>query len=139
MFGIKKLLRQILERLQVLEESAASHDGKSAQSAEQLALRVSELSSAANRHDMAIEDLLDSWEELQEKQKEETRALSEEYTGGFFYKRYPEEKTLPRGVLAYSDTKPFVRETIKPGRNDPCPCGSGLKFKRCCLGKGIYD
>ena len=19
------------------------------------------------------------------------------------------------------------------GRNDPCPCGSGLKFKRCCL------
>lgn len=27
----------------------------------------------------------------------------------------------------------------KPGRNDPCPCGSGKKFKRCCLGKGIYD
>lgn len=23
----------------------------------------------------------------------------------------------------------------KPGRNDPCPCGSGLKFKRCCLTK----
>ena len=22
-----------------------------------------------------------------------------------------------------------------PGRNSPCPCGSGLKFKRCCLGK----
>jgi uncharacterized protein len=21
----------------------------------------------------------------------------------------------------------------EPGRNDPCPCGSGLKFKRCCL------
>ncbi len=21
------------------------------------------------------------------------------------------------------------------GRNDPCPCGSGLKYKRCCLGK----
>jgi len=20
----------------------------------------------------------------------------------------------------------------KPGRNDPCPCGSGRKFKRCC-------
>jgi SEC-C motif-containing protein len=20
----------------------------------------------------------------------------------------------------------------KPGRNDPCPCGSGKKFKRCC-------
>ncbi|MBW2153001.1 MAG: methionyl aminopeptidase [Deltaproteobacteria bacterium] len=23
----------------------------------------------------------------------------------------------------------------KVGRNDPCPCGSGLKYKRCCLGK----
>ena len=21
------------------------------------------------------------------------------------------------------------------GRNDPCPCGSGKKFKHCCLGK----
>ncbi len=24
----------------------------------------------------------------------------------------------------------------KPGRNDPCPCGSGKKYKKCCLGKG---
>ncbi|MFZ0500610.1 MAG: SEC-C metal-binding domain-containing protein [Steroidobacteraceae bacterium] len=23
----------------------------------------------------------------------------------------------------------------KPGRNDPCPCGSGQKYKRCCLTK----
>lgn len=23
----------------------------------------------------------------------------------------------------------------EPGRNDPCPCGSGLKYKKCCLGK----
>jgi uncharacterized protein len=25
--------------------------------------------------------------------------------------------------------------TSKVGRNDPCPCGSGLKYKKCCLGK----
>lgn len=24
---------------------------------------------------------------------------------------------------------------LKTGRNDPCPCGSGLKFKKCCLAK----
>jgi len=24
----------------------------------------------------------------------------------------------------------------KPGRNSPCPCGSGKKYKRCCLRKG---
>jgi hypothetical protein len=27
---------------------------------------------------------------------------------------------------------PVVREEPKVGRNDPCPCGSGKKFKRCC-------
>ena len=26
----------------------------------------------------------------------------------------------------------FRRETPKVGRNEPCPCGSGRKFKRCC-------
>jgi tetratricopeptide (TPR) repeat protein len=25
--------------------------------------------------------------------------------------------------------------SVKPGRNDPCPCGSGKKFKKCCQGK----
>ena len=24
---------------------------------------------------------------------------------------------------------------MKPGRNDPCPCGSGRKYKSCCLGR----
>jgi methionyl aminopeptidase len=30
-------------------------------------------------------------------------------------------------------------KTDKIGRNDPCPCGSGLKYKRCCLGKNGKD
>jgi hypothetical protein len=24
---------------------------------------------------------------------------------------------------------------VKTGRNAPCPCGSGLKYKQCCLNK----
>ncbi|MEM8885212.1 MAG: preprotein translocase subunit SecA, partial [Planctomycetota bacterium] len=28
--------------------------------------------------------------------------------------------------------KPIVREAPKVGRNDPCPCGSGRKYKKCC-------
>ena len=28
---------------------------------------------------------------------------------------------------------------MKIGRNDPCPCGSGLKHKRCCLGKNYSE
>lgn len=27
----------------------------------------------------------------------------------------------------------------KIGVNEPCPCGSGKKFKKCCRGKGVYD
>jgi transposase-like protein len=30
---------------------------------------------------------------------------------------------------------PFRRATPKVGRNEPCPCGSGQKFKRCCISK----
>jgi len=32
--------------------------------------------------------------------------------------------------------KPIVREAPRVGRNDPCPCGSGKKFKKCC-GRGL--
>ena len=28
--------------------------------------------------------------------------------------------------------QPYRREEPKVGRNDPCPCGSGKKFKKCC-------
>ena len=28
---------------------------------------------------------------------------------------------------------PFKASAPKPGRNDPCPCGSGKKYKQCCL------
>lgn len=28
---------------------------------------------------------------------------------------------------------PLKRRIPKVGRNDPCPCGSGKKYKKCCL------
>jgi preprotein translocase subunit SecA len=28
--------------------------------------------------------------------------------------------------------KPVIRHEEKVGRNDPCPCGSGKKYKKCC-------
>ena len=31
--------------------------------------------------------------------------------------------------------QPYRRPTPKIGRNESCPCGSGRKFKYCCLGK----
>jgi len=32
----------------------------------------------------------------------------------------------------YIPQQPFVRESRKIGRNEPCPCGSGKKYKKCC-------
>jgi len=31
---------------------------------------------------------------------------------------------------------PFLRAAKQAGRNDPCPCGSGKKFKKCCMNRG---
>ena len=30
------------------------------------------------------------------------------------------------------DLQPVRREMPKVGRNQPCPCGSGKKYKNCC-------
>ena len=49
------------------------------------------------------------------------------------------EEDLPQAVtdiyrfwIAKRGTQPIRREEPKVGRNDPCPCGSGKKFKQCC-------
>ncbi|MBL8369352.1 MAG: SEC-C domain-containing protein, partial [Candidatus Accumulibacter sp.] len=49
------------------------------------------------------------------------------------------EEKLPQAVteiyrfwVAQRSIKTIRRETPKVGRNDPCPCGSGKKFKKCC-------
>jgi preprotein translocase subunit SecA len=39
---------------------------------------------------------------------------------------------LNRGEDEDAERKPVVRHGDKVGRNEPCPCGSGQKYKRCC-------
>jgi preprotein translocase subunit SecA len=38
---------------------------------------------------------------------------------------------LPESAEAAEPVAPYVREQPKVGRNAPCPCGSGKKFKQC--------
>jgi preprotein translocase subunit SecA len=55
----------------------------------------------------------------------------------------PEQQLVDEGqrAAAQHDTRaqqqrlPVVKDKL-PGRNDPCPCGSGKKFKNC-HGKGL--
>ncbi|OZG70986.1 hypothetical protein BTA51_23050 [Hahella sp. CCB-MM4] len=37
------------------------------------------------------------------------------------------------GLAVYYHSDPQVRQEPKIGRNDACPCGSGKKYKKCCL------
>jgi len=56
-----------------------------------------------------------------------------------FSQKRLEGKEEPRGIVREKEEtqvkRPFVREIPKVGRNDPCPCGSGKKYKHC-HGKG---
>jgi preprotein translocase subunit SecA len=38
---------------------------------------------------------------------------------------------MARAAQAPEAQRTVVREAPKVGRNDPCPCGSGQKYKKC--------
>jgi uncharacterized protein len=46
------------------------------------------------------------------------------------YRYFEKRRQVETAVLASDPT--FRRLTPKVGRNDPCPCGSGKKYKQCC-------
>jgi uncharacterized protein YecA (UPF0149 family) len=37
----------------------------------------------------------------------------------------------PAEIMKYTKNGQIPQVVFKPGRNDPCPCGSGLKYKKC--------
>ena len=47
-----------------------------------------------------------------------------------FQLRFDEEEMLEK----IEKVEP-IKSDAAPGRNDPCPCGSGKKFKKCCGAK----
>jgi len=44
----------------------------------------------------------------------------------------PQPQSSGRSPHEQEKPTPYRRETPKVGRNEPCPCGSGKKFKKCC-------
>ncbi|MEA3488919.1 MAG: preprotein translocase subunit SecA [Candidatus Omnitrophota bacterium] len=44
----------------------------------------------------------------------------------------PEEMFVPEAPPERRQDATYRRSTPKVGRNDPCPCGSGKKYKKCC-------
>ena len=57
----------------------------------------------------------------------------------FYLKKYSINKMLTQGVGYITHNPRFIpaqqqnnTQNTKIGRNEPCPCGSGKKFKNCC-------
>ena len=46
-------------------------------------------------------------------------------------KEWQEELICLKKLKAYYDARRQAR-SVKVGRNEPCPCGSGKKYKKCC-------
>ena len=65
-------------------------------------------------------------EAAEEKRREAAESLPQSYSHAAADSLLEEE-----GSAAASGDAPFVREGQKVGRNDPCPCGSGKKYKQC--------
>ena len=50
----------------------------------------------------------------------------------FRTREQPRLRPLPEDPFEFISTKPFTNSSPKIGRNGPCPCGSGKKYKHCC-------
>ena len=49
------------------------------------------------------------------------------------YRYFKEDRlAYPQAAARRAPPEPYERAGPKVGRNDPCPCGSGKKYKRCC-------
>jgi hypothetical protein len=55
---------------------------------------------------------------------------------GSFVPHAPQPEIVHNSAQSCTTNKPQpIRVPPQPGRNSPCPCASGLKFKRCCANK----
>lgn len=105
---------------------------------EKLAEKVSALGSNTIMGDMQSfgNDYKDKVEKLQDaiaESKENSSEVTENaITGNNF-------DTLLANAGYVKKTRPVVRDNKKIGRNDHCPCGSGRKYKNCCMNTGKYE
>jgi len=84
-------------------------------------------------------DMMDSIYTESIKRLFSVQVVTEEAVEKFEKKEQKKEAEVQKNTTAPVEKEPTKRTTPKVGRNDDCPCGSGKKFKRCCMGKGIYD
>jgi preprotein translocase subunit SecA len=63
--------------------------------------------------------------------EEQRRAQAEALASQSSYKHESAQSITADEAETVEQAQPFVREDKKVGRNEPCPCGSGKKYKQC--------
>ncbi len=100
-----------------------------------------ELAALRERYPVVYKNLKDFVQRLEkESEKDRLRDMMlkdyerlEQYYEGTYFKVYPERRTSREKQFWDSEQAgTFRRIGAKVGRNDPCPCGSGKKYKNCC-------
>jgi preprotein translocase subunit SecA len=86
------------------------------------------LSKVQVRSEAEIEAFERQQREAQEREQQNASYMHPPATGLAPPDANPGEELPPPAPAA---AEPFVRETRKVGRNEPCPCGSGKKYKQC--------
>lgn len=63
--------------------------------------------------------------------------IERKFQCGHYFELYPDKRqNMDQLQWDSQEEGTFIRQNKKIGRNDPCSCGSGKKYKNCC-GKGL--
>lgn len=97
---------------------------RSAKHTEWTELHIIEASPTDNTSTQATVEFIARYKERHQKKQLHEKSLFKRYQNIWYY-----VDSLPTTPL------PITQRTVKQhtGRNDPCPCGSGKKYKHCCL------
>ena len=82
-------------------------------------------------HSIALPELPEIQLQRQEREERQRARAKELDELAFNYNK----KKVAEAHGSSGHVAPFKREEPKIGRNEPCSCGSGKKYKKCCLGK----
>ena len=79
------------------------------------------------QNDQNVKDRLDSYIDFKIVPERIQKEISKEKASEYKNSAFNEQLSNAEGT--------YIRLEPKTGRNDPCPCGSGKKYKKCCMDK----
>jgi len=107
-------------------------ENKNSEKAIKILKQALEIKGLENRGDV-LERLKDIYEDLGMREESDAIVINRELPGNLLYKKGVNAKTKK------AHNEQFLGNVLEPnsgrikvGRNEPCPCGSGKKYKKCC-------